>query len=617
MAFPTGWGRRCRREVAYDPGTLLSDFPACLTEDTLPAEIFGEALSDGGDIRVTLDEAGTLLVPIEIELYDDSTPRAAIHLLMDLDIGEPIWVWWDKAGEVQPDPDDTYGSENVWDDDFLGVWHLGEDPSGSAPQMLDSTANAYHGTASNMESGDSIAAVVGRGVQTDGSDEAIEMDADIQTAAAGLAYATLEAVLRKQTSSHQLAVGFASQSGDRFALVDDGSTLYGVLDNGYPSSSINNTNWHHLACRSNGGGPSHTLHVDAGTPITWSSSYDVPSPLTNFYIGRWLGVGYVRGEYAEVRLSKIARSNAWLAATHATLVDNASFWDTSDDPEDVGGGGGDTPVTPAVAAAVAAAVAPTVQLGAISVTPAVAAAPAVAVAPSVVLGSVSITPAPAACSAAAVAPSVLLGAASVSPAPAAAAAVAISPTVDAGGSIELTPAAAACQAAAVSPAVQLGSASSTPEAAASRAVAISPAVSLGAQSITPAVAEARALAQLADVLIGDLQIQPGMAECRAVALAPQAQLGAVNVSPAAAIARALAIDPTVGLGSVSVSPAAAAAIAAAIDPTVEIADVIAVLKVRGTIACGPGLLGRVRLGSLRGTVDVAGLLGRASVNERS
>ena len=76
----------------------------------------------------------------------------------------------------------TQNVTGVWDANYRGVWHLIQNPTGTAPQMRDSTANAYNGTAvGSFVAGDQQAAVINGGINFD----SINND-EIQIAAAAL-----------------------------------------------------------------------------------------------------------------------------------------------------------------------------------------------------------------------------------------------------------------------------------------------------------------------------------------------------------------------------------------------------------------------------------------------
>jgi hypothetical protein len=73
---------------------------------------------------------------------------------------------------------------NVWDTNFKSVWHLQQDPSGAAPQMLDSTSINNDGTSNgSMTTGDQVAGKAGGSLDLDGSGDFIEAtDYDILNA---------------------------------------------------------------------------------------------------------------------------------------------------------------------------------------------------------------------------------------------------------------------------------------------------------------------------------------------------------------------------------------------------------------------------------------------------
>jgi len=127
----------------------LSNFPVLLTVDNLPSEMFDAdgsypALSGGGDIRFTSDEAGTTELAREIETFTiDNDPANGVAEIwvnvttLDYNDDTVIYVWYNDSGASEPAADSTYGSENAWNGSFKGVWHLDE----SSGSRSDSTSN--------------------------------------------------------------------------------------------------------------------------------------------------------------------------------------------------------------------------------------------------------------------------------------------------------------------------------------------------------------------------------------------------------------------------------------------------------------------------------------------
>ena len=125
----------------------LTDFPTLFTEANFLANTFSNTDNGGGDLRFSLDEAGSSQLSCEIVTWDTGTSKAQVWVkaLLDHDDNTVIYVWGDKTGESQPASNAAFGSESVWTSNYKGVWHLDE-ASGNA---LDSTSNSNNLTDTN------------------------------------------------------------------------------------------------------------------------------------------------------------------------------------------------------------------------------------------------------------------------------------------------------------------------------------------------------------------------------------------------------------------------------------------------------------------------------------
>lgn len=150
--YDTSW--QYRRQITIDhtevenvanPSTTYADFPLLVYATGL-----SNIKADGADIRFTLSD-GTTEIPREIESYSGGTLWAWVKVTLTKDSGDStddvIYMYYGNPGASEPAPGSTYGSENVWDSNFKMVQHLQEDPSGTPPQMVDSTSNNNDGTA--------------------------------------------------------------------------------------------------------------------------------------------------------------------------------------------------------------------------------------------------------------------------------------------------------------------------------------------------------------------------------------------------------------------------------------------------------------------------------------
>lgn len=188
--------------------------------------------TDGKDVR--LAELDGTPMAREIECVDvPNTDSVTIHYPFDTvaSTDSQFYVYWGNASLSEPAVDSTYGSQAVYDSNFKFVSHMNNDPSGSAPQLLDSTSNGNNGTsAGSMASGDLVNGSYGKGIDFDGADDKISADgviADTDLTESGLAI--LEYYLDK-TSHNTVAemTGFGYDGGwrDYFMLGMDGDDPY-------------------------------------------------------------------------------------------------------------------------------------------------------------------------------------------------------------------------------------------------------------------------------------------------------------------------------------------------------------------------------------------------------
>jgi hypothetical protein len=127
-----------------------------------PWDIVFEALDD-----TTCGGAGTAPCRLnhEIEAYVPATGQLVAWVRVpSINNGTVIYMYYGNSCV----PSSTQNASGVWDANYRGVWHLSQNPTGAAPQMRDSTGNAYHGTAvGSFVSGDQQAAVINGGLNFD------------------------------------------------------------------------------------------------------------------------------------------------------------------------------------------------------------------------------------------------------------------------------------------------------------------------------------------------------------------------------------------------------------------------------------------------------------------
>ncbi|MHA2374213.1 MAG: DUF2341 domain-containing protein, partial [Candidatus Thorarchaeota archaeon] len=117
--------------------TDLNEFPLLI--DIYDTDLKTDVQSDGDDI---VFQIGSTALPHEIELFDQTYNSTHAHLV--------AWVKADISSSVDTPISMYYGNPNkasqerpsdVWNSNYVAVWHMNQDPSTS--DILDSTSNGY------------------------------------------------------------------------------------------------------------------------------------------------------------------------------------------------------------------------------------------------------------------------------------------------------------------------------------------------------------------------------------------------------------------------------------------------------------------------------------------
>ena len=354
--YSCSWGYR--KNITIDKSKVsgtLSSFPVLIT---LPsdANLAASAQSNGNDILFTASD-GTTKLPHEIETYTSSTGAL---------------VAWVQVPSVQSTANTTifmyYGNPaavnqqlptGVWNANYKAVWHLTQDPSGPAPQMLDSTSNANHATSGGaMTTSQQVPAKINGGLNFDGANDYLTTNY-YQT---GVTAYTVETWVKTSTTSMQQVIvhdrgsdaaangvglsltlsvggtypGAAGSAGDLAYGVDSNNIYVGVYST---SAKVNDNTWHHVVgvwSAPSGTAVSPTqfsIYID-GVPVTTTAvtTGSATSPLTGLpgfgtQIARhqpW--TTYFAGTLDELRISNAALSSDWIKTEYNNQNSPSTFY---------------------------------------------------------------------------------------------------------------------------------------------------------------------------------------------------------------------------------------------------------------------------------------------------
>jgi len=331
-------GYTTRRKLTIDHTKIdsdLTDFPV-LVKLTSSNFDFSKSNSDGYDIRFCSSD-GTTLLKYERERHD-STNEVAEYWVKIPSVSSSadteFYIYY-RTDDTADGADPT----NVWDSHFKGVWHLKEDPSGTAPQMKDSTSLGNDLIAyGSMTSDDQVEGKIDGSLDFDGSDDYLQRtddNFDVSNVTVSLWFKitgdlNVNHYLLGLRADNKLYC-YHSQDNDWLAF-----GIYAVTGGSVeiPQSYYDDGAWHHLAATYDG---SILRGYLDGTEIDTNS--DVSGNLNSgndlYVASRYSISDFLQGLEDELRISDTARSVAWIKATYNSENDTLLTYG-SEETEGVG-----------------------------------------------------------------------------------------------------------------------------------------------------------------------------------------------------------------------------------------------------------------------------------------
>ena len=312
---------------------VLTDFPVLVQIPSYE----GAYCDNGNSIRfVSMDN--TTEYPYEIDTWNTSgTSFVWVKLpVVYSNIDTNFMMYYNNSNAI----DDETPSD-VWDDDYVGVWHLNED---NATHTFDSTANNNHGELKNSINVYNNS-FIGNGFLFDSIDDYIDIGDNLDM---GTYDYTISAIISTdyKTGSH-VVVSKSRAGGEtgRYSMVvkETSGYLTGVFDGIYVNiehsgdDDIADGDYHNIVYTFDR--DSYMIgYVDSvltGTNVDISGDDG-----TDMDVSTHLGFGcgwdssnnptvYFDGIIDEVRISNVVHSNAWLSAEYNNTFDYDNFMTAS------------------------------------------------------------------------------------------------------------------------------------------------------------------------------------------------------------------------------------------------------------------------------------------------
>ncbi|HLD20047.1 MAG TPA: DUF2341 domain-containing protein, partial [Patescibacteria group bacterium] len=311
----TGGTWSYRKKITFDNSAQaenLTNFPV-MVKLTSSNFDFTKAKTNGEDIRFT-DSNGTTELSYEIEQWSAAGQIAVIWIKVpQIDLSsatDTIYVYYGNASVT-----DGQAATSVWSNGYAAVWHLNNDPAGSAPQFLDSTSNAKHGTnGGGLVTGDMVDGYIGKGLQFSGASDdyfTISNVGDLFTSG----IATFEVWTKTSTASgNGFIEGFEASQTAHYPWSGDDLYINTFRNSRVNfSSNVDRSQWHYITITTQTGGNwlfyQNTVQKASAAAVA-SIMIDATSE-----IGKSVNTLYT-GFIDELRLSTVVRSTAWMAAQY-------------------------------------------------------------------------------------------------------------------------------------------------------------------------------------------------------------------------------------------------------------------------------------------------------------
>ncbi len=311
------------------------DFPVYVDLSEMPSGFWNQVESTGADIRVTAND-GTTELPLEIVEINTGAETGELHFKASNIAGgsnTDFYVYFGNSAASARSANHAYGSNNVWKNDYKGVYHLGEATNNNADNFEDSTSNDNHGSGTSMNT----TAVSGQ-LSTDAQDFDNATAKYIDLGSQGTNYSNAMSMsmwvnVSDQASDHTaVQIGNNGNSGFQMDINSDETVSAKGYDTGWnvstSGSSISTGTWTHVAASWSGAGNELKLFVNGveqSSPATLSSNASMNASSTR------IGVygsndQYFRGKIDELRMANGSRTAGWYVTEYNNHSNTATFY---------------------------------------------------------------------------------------------------------------------------------------------------------------------------------------------------------------------------------------------------------------------------------------------------
>jgi hypothetical protein len=211
----------------------------------------------------------------------------------------------------------------VWDDNFVGVWHLSEDPTGT---VYDSTSNNNDGISyGSMNSTDQVTGKIDGSLEFDGDNDYIDCGNDNSLDITG--DITIEFWVNGESFSDDLDPDILTKGNYTQAystwINDDGGVYFQLNGDSLVSTyKLPLGVWYNVVCTRSGS--NRRIYINGTLDISDTFSNAIETITDILTIAR--SPDNLNGTLDEIRLSNVSRSAEWIATEYNNQYETDSFY---------------------------------------------------------------------------------------------------------------------------------------------------------------------------------------------------------------------------------------------------------------------------------------------------
>ncbi|MCK5136328.1 MAG: DUF2341 domain-containing protein [Bacteroidales bacterium] len=329
-------GYNYRAKITIDetmiPGNdTLTDFPMLFsyTDTLLKSKANGGYVSfqDGRDICFTGQDSLSIL-DYEFEYYNPATGTIVAWIRIPSVSAIASTELFFYYGN--PDGTTEWDTAGVWSNQYTAVWHLNNDPSVTAPQIIDATSFINHGTTGgNMTENDLMEGKISGGIDFDGLDDYVTMPVNGFNPDSGTVemWINLDSIPLTDSDyffAHRQKNPISDRAYLRVWDTGEWGTGMGDTYDLARGSILDTASWHHLAITWDGTEVKGFLD---GTLDIGPVSYAGLDTVREIFIMTWMPSSEsANGTIDELRVSSVTRDPGWIMASYHNQNEPGSFY---------------------------------------------------------------------------------------------------------------------------------------------------------------------------------------------------------------------------------------------------------------------------------------------------